>query len=60
MLNDYDFSEGVRGIYVNRFAEGSNVVILSPELVNIFPDSDSVNEALRMLVKLAYKQVSKA
>ena len=57
MLDNYDFSKGVRGKYVKRFAEGSNVVVLSPELANIFPDSDSVNEALKMLAKLAYKQV---
>jgi hypothetical protein len=59
MLEEYDFSKGVRGKYVNRFAEGSNVVILSPDVANIFPDSDSVNEALRMLAKIAYKQVVK-
>jgi hypothetical protein len=60
MREEYDFSKGVRGKYVHRFAEGSNVVILSPDVANIFPDSKSVNEALRMLAKIACKQVAKA
>ena len=38
MLDDYDFSQGVRGKYVQRFAQGSNVVVLSPDLVEMFPD----------------------
>lgn len=58
MLDDYDFSQGVRGKYIQRFAEGSNVVVLSPDIAEIFPDSESVNEALRMLIKIARKNVS--
>jgi hypothetical protein len=53
MLDKYDFSKGVRGKYVKRFAEGSNVVVLSPDIAKVFPDSESVNEALRTLVKIA-------
>lgn len=60
MLDDYDFSQGVRGKYVQRFAQGSNVAILSPDVAEIFPDSESVNNALRMLVEIAGKSVSKA
>jgi len=60
MLDDYDFSQGVRGKYVQRFAQGSNVVVLSPDVAAIFPDSDSVNNALRMLVEIAGKSTSKA
>jgi hypothetical protein len=52
-LDDYDFSQGVRGKYVERFARGSNVVVLSPDIAEIFPDSESVNKALRMLVEIA-------
>lgn len=59
MLDDYDFSEGVRGKYVERFAQGSNVVVLSPDVAAIFPDSESVNRALRMLVEIAGKTVAK-
>jgi len=53
MLDDYDFSQGVRGKYVQRFAQGSNVVVLAPDVAEIFPDSESVNTALRLLVEVA-------
>jgi hypothetical protein len=53
MLDEYDFSKGVRGKYARRYAEGSNVVVLSPDVAEAFPDSASVNEALRALVKIA-------
>jgi hypothetical protein len=59
MLDEYDFSKGVRGKYAKRYAEGNNVVVLSPDLAAIFPDSASVNEALRALVNLARKSTSK-
>lgn len=57
MLDDYDFSQGVRGKYVQRFAQGSNVIVLSPDLVEMFPDSEAVNNALRLLVDIANKNV---
>ena len=60
MLDDYDFSQGVRGKYVQRFAQGSNVVVFSPDVAEIFPDSESVNNALRLLVEIAGKSVGKA
>jgi len=47
MLPEYDFSVGERGKYAKRFAEGSNIVVVAPDLVDVFPTSDSVNEALR-------------
>jgi hypothetical protein len=50
MLDEYDFSRGVRGKYAPRYAEGSNVVVLSPDAVEAFPDSASVNCALRSLI----------
>lgn len=43
MLDEYDFTGGVRGKYVERFAAGSNIVVLSPDVANFFPDSESVN-----------------
>ncbi|HEV2124150.1 MAG TPA: hypothetical protein VGW38_15410, partial [Chloroflexota bacterium] len=52
MLKEYDFSGGVRGKYAARFAEGTNIVVLAPDLARIFPDSQAVNEALRPLVCL--------
>lgn len=46
---EYDFANGIRGKYARRFAEGSNVVILDPDVARRFPDSASVNAALRRL-----------
>jgi hypothetical protein len=43
---EYDFSGGVRGKYAKRYAEGSNAVILEPDVAEKFPTSEAVNEAL--------------
>jgi hypothetical protein len=59
MLDEYDFSEGVRRKFVQRFAEGSNVVVLSPDVAEVFPDSESVNAALRLLVEVAGRSAGK-
>ena len=47
MRDHYDFSGGVRGKYAQRHAEGTNVVVLDPDVAEMFPDRESVNEALR-------------
>lgn len=47
MRDHYDFSGGVRGKYAQRYAEGTNVVVLDPDVARMFPDRESVNEALR-------------
>ena len=60
ILDEYGFSKGVRGKYAERYAEGSNIIVLAPELAQIFPDSASVNEALRALVNLARKSTKRA
>lgn len=57
MLKEYDFSRGVRGKYHKRFHEGSNVAVIDAELAKIFPDSKSVNQALRSLVTIARKSM---
>jgi hypothetical protein len=54
---DYDFSHGVRGKYASRYAAGTNIVVLSPDLAEVFPDSQAVNEALRTLVRISGKTV---
>ncbi len=59
MLDEYDFSKGIRGKYIKRLATGSNIVVLSPDVAEIFPDSDSVNEALRALAKIIHKRTKK-
>ena len=60
MRDEYDFSEGVRGKYSEEFADGSNVVILDPDVANLFKDSASVNKALRSLAEIAQRQSKKA
>ena len=55
MLDEYDFSKGIRGKYAQRYAAGSNVVVISQDVAEVFPDSESVNEALRMLIKIAQR-----
>lgn len=52
MLPEYDFTAGTRGKYVDRFEKGSNIVVLSPDVAEVFNDSESVNEALRTLIKI--------
>ena len=50
---DFDYSKAVRGKYYHRLInEGSNVVILEPDIAKAFRDSVSVNEALRSLLDL--------
>lgn len=60
MLDEYDFSKGVRGKYAKRYSEGTNIVVLAPDVAEFFPDSESVNAALRALVGVARKNVKKA
>lgn len=60
MLSEYDFKGGVRGKYAQRFAKSTNVIVLDPDVAQLFPDSESVNEALRALVKIANQQSKRA
>jgi hypothetical protein len=48
-----DFSKGVRGKYYDPTHKSTNVVVIAPDLLDTFPDSASVNEALRGLKKIA-------
>jgi len=52
MRPEYDFSGGVRGKYYEAYTQSSNVVVLDPDVAEVFRDSAAVNEALRMLAKL--------
>lgn len=56
LKDEYDFSSGVRGKYAARFAEGSNVVVLDPDVAEVFPDAESVNRALRALAEIIRQQ----
>ena len=56
MLDEYDFSNGVRGKYVNRLLKNQNVIILEPDVEKILTDSESVNQALRGLLPIIQRQ----
>ena len=49
MRAEYDFSGAVRGVTAARYAKGTNVVVVDPEVLDVFPNSGAVNEALRAL-----------
>ena len=46
---EYDFSGAVRGVTAARYAKGTNIVVVDPEVRDVFPTSGAVNEALRAL-----------
>jgi hypothetical protein len=52
MLPHYDFRGGVRGKYARDYGQSENLRILAPDLLDVFPDSESVNEALRTIVRI--------
>ena len=54
MRPEYDFSNAARGVTAARYAEGTNVVFLDPDVAQLFPDSRAVNEALRTLIRLGH------
>jgi len=56
MRNHYDFSGRVRGKYARRYAEGSNVVVLAPDVARLFPNGDAVNETLRAVAEIVQIQ----
>ncbi len=58
LQEEYDFSQGVRGKYAERYAEGTNLVALDPDVAESFSESTSVNSALRELIRIA-RQASK-
>ena len=55
MLEEYDFSKGIRGKYSKKFKEGANVVVIEPDVAKYFSDHDSVNQALRSLTQIIAK-----
>ena len=62
MRPEYDLSQlkgKVRGKYVERYRAGTNLVLLDSDVQAAFPDAEAVNEALRMLMKVARSQVQK-
>ena len=55
MRDDYsflDWSKAERGKYAKRYAEGTNIVLIAPDVLDVFPDAESINRALRALADL--------
>lgn len=59
MLEEYDFSGGVRGKYVDRLETAQRIVLLEPDVAKMFPDSESVNRILRGLVPIIHAEAEK-
>jgi hypothetical protein len=57
LLSEYDFAGAVRGKHHERYRQGTNVVLLDPDVAQAFKDSESVNRALRLLLDLAKREV---
>lgn len=52
MLAEYDFSSGVQGKYTKLYKQGTNFILLEPDIAEAFPDSKSVNDSLRALASI--------
>jgi len=59
MRKEYDLSNSRPNKYAKRYAEGTNIVLIEPDLVEFFPDSESVNTVLRTLVSILHKSKQK-
>ena len=60
---EYDLSQlkgGVRGKYASKYREGTNLILLESDVAEVFKDNESVNEALRLLIKIAGEKYKKA
>lgn len=55
MRAEYDFSGAIRGVTAARFAQGANVIVIDPDLLDVFTDGTAVNEALRALAPVIRK-----
>jgi hypothetical protein len=60
MRKEYDFSRGVRGKYAKAYKEGTNVVLLDPDVARVFKTPGSVNQALRSLAQIIKTQKQRA
>jgi hypothetical protein len=56
MRDHYDFTGGVRGKYARRYAAGTNVVVLDPDVARLFPNREAVNETLRAVAQIVQIQ----
>ena len=56
MRDEYDFTRGVRGKYAQRYEQGTNVVLLEPDVAKVFPNAEAVNTSLRALAQIIRQQ----
>ena len=56
MLDEYDFSQGVVGKYAKEYAEGTNIVVLDPDVAEVFPNSEAVNQVLRAIAQIIHQR----
>ena len=56
MRPEYDFSTAVRGVTAARYAQGANVAVIDPDVLDVFPDGDAVNRTLRALAPVLRQQ----
>ncbi len=56
MRREYDFSRAVRGVTAARYAQGANIAVIDPEVLDVFPDGPTVNQTLRALAPLLRRQ----
>jgi len=56
MRPEYDFSAAVRGVTAARYAQGANIAVIDPEVLDVFPDGAAVNQALRALAPVLRQQ----
>jgi hypothetical protein len=59
MRDEYDFSQGERGRYARRYSQGTNVVVLEPDVAKVFPNSKSVNVSLRKIIRQQAPELAK-
>ncbi|MCC5665800.1 hypothetical protein LC653_18200 [Nostoc sp. CHAB 5784] len=59
LRSEYDFAQmegGIRGKYIERYPQGTNLVLLDPDVAQAFPNDKRVNDALRLLIQVAQRQ----
>ncbi|MDA3790606.1 MAG: hypothetical protein PF503_19195 [Desulfobacula sp.] len=59
MMEEYDFSKGIRGKYSKRFTEGTNVVVIDPDVAEYFFNTKAINDALRSIIPVIQQNVKR-
>ena len=59
MQDEYDFSQGERGKHARRYVQGTNVVVLEPDVARVFSNSKAVNVSLRKIIRQQALEVTK-